>query len=358
MKILVAPLDWGLGHASRCVPIIETLLESGVEVILGTCGPLKNFFKEAFPQLQQVELPSYGIEYPTHGYQMPAWILSQLPRLHKIIDKEHQQVESYVSSLGINAIISDNRFGAYSTKIPSVYLTHQLRIAFPFASRFLEIIGVQFHSTKISNFTEVWVPDIEEFPGYAGRLSHQKIQKKCRYIGPLSRFYNISSKTPSKSFRFLGMVSGVEPMRTRLEEKLLNAFQSLSGEHALILGKPSDGLNTKKIGNVTLFSHLPKNEFYNLVKSSEYFISRPGYSTIMDQVFLGSNCLFIPTPGQTEQVYLGKILSKSKYARVIEERNLNKDTLESIFEGTPLRLPNINSKLLKDTISEFLEHNQ
>lgn len=359
MKVLVAPLDWGLGHATRCVPIIETLLKNGVEVVLGTCGSLKHFYSDAFPSLQQVDLPSYGIVYPTHGFQMPAWILSQLPRLHSIIEEEQRCVENLVSTLGISAVISDNRFGAYSKRVPSVYITHQLRIAFPFASRFLETIGVHFHAAKMLKFSEIWIPDLEEFPGFAGRLSHQKLHRPCHYIGPLSRFMNIAGNekipSPEKRYRFLGMVSGVEPMRTKLETLLRETFAKIPGEHALLLGKPSSSIEKERCGNVTLFSHLSKEKFQNLVQESEYFISRPGYSTIMDQSFLGSNCLFIPTPGQTEQIYLGKILAKFKYARVVEERNLNAEYLASAFEGPIYRLPKSNLGLLENTISAFME---
>lgn len=359
MKILIAPLDWGLGHATRCVPVIEAFLEAKAEVIIGSCANLKSFFAEAFPQLEQVELPSYGIEYPTHGYQMPAWLLSQLPRLQKIVKEEHKIVESIVESQKIDVVFSDNRFGAYSTKVPSVYMTHQLRIAFPFASRFLEGFGVRFHAEKMSKFSEIWVPDLPDFPGFAGRLSHEKINKPCRYIGPLSRFLEISKTEKPKAnienqFCFLGMVSGVEPMRTHLENLLLEAFQKLPGKHALLLGKPEIKEIVEK-GNVVLYPHLSKEKFRELVLSAKYFVSRPGYSTIMDQAVLGANCLFVPTPGQTEQIYLSKIISKFRYARVMKESKLSAESLEEAFAGSVYRLPFADSSLLKKAVFEFME---
>lgn len=362
MKVLVAPLDWGLGHATRCVPVIEAFLRAGAEVSLGVCANIAPFYKEVFPELKQFHVPSYRITYPKHGYQMPAWILSELPRIMKVGRQEHAIAESLVKSEHFDIIFSDNRFGFYSTKAKSIYMTHQLRIAFPRVAKIFEYVGVKFHQRRMAKFSELWIPDMPAYPGLAGRLSHlseknkmPKFFDKCtlRYVGPLTRFNETHLvQNPEKKFRFLGVVSGAEPMRTRLENRLREAFKAIPGEHALLLGKPGSDL-VEKDGNITVFQHLPTQQFAELVQSSEYFVSRPGYSTVMDQAVLGANCLFVPTPGQTEQVYLGKILSKSHYARSLEESRLTAENLLQAFNGEVRTLPNQSKQnLLEEAIKQ------
>lgn len=359
MKVLVAPLDWGLGHATRCVPIIRSFLDIGAEVSLGVCGNISSFYKDVFPELKQFRIPSYRIVYPKHGYQMPAWILTELPRILKVVAVEHAVAESLVRRENIDLIVSDNRFGFYSETAKSIYMTHQMRIAFPGMTRIFETVGVKFHQRQMAHFSEVWVPDVPEFPGLAGRLSH--LDKKnetgdffanrlLRYVGPLSRFSSQNVETLPKKFKFLGVVSGAEPMRTRLERRLRQVFKEIPGEHAIILGRP-ELTEVKKEGNITLFPHLSIKPFAEVVAESECFISRPGYSTVMDQAVLGANCIFVPTPGQTEQVYLGKILDKSNFAHKLDEHELTAKKLLEIFESEQRKLPNLGQhNLLQEAI--------
>jgi len=358
MKVIVAPLDWGLGHATRCVPVIRELLHAGAEVHLGVCGNIAPFYKDVFPELKQHRVPSYRIKYPKHGYQMPAWILKELPRILKVVATEHAIAESLVEREQFDVVFSDNRFGFYSERAKSIYMTHQLRIAFPGVAQMFETVGVKFHQRQMANFSEVWVPDVPEFPGLGGRLSHLKNEagtffeeRPLRYVGPLSRFVETAETT--KTFKFLGVVSGAEPTRTNLELRLRNVFHEISGEHALLLGKPGSN-EIVKDGNITVFPHLSTEPFAELVKSSEYFVSRPGYSTVMDQAVLGANCLFVPTPGQTEQVYLGKLLKNSKFARSLEESRLTARNLLEAFEGEPYKLPKPEKlNLLQKNVEEL-----
>lgn len=362
MKVLVAPLDWGLGHATRCVPVIKEFLRVGAEVHVGVCGNIAPFYKDAFPGLKQHRIPSYRIMYPKHGYQMPAWVLTELPRILKVVAVEHAIAESLVERENFDVVFSDNRFGFYSEHAKSIYMTHQLRIAFPGVTRVLESVGLKFHQKQMANFNEVWVPDVPGYPGLGGRLSHLNAKnetgtffkdRKLRYVGPLSRFENMVESS-QKKFKFLGVVSGAEPTRTNLELRLRKVFREIPGEHALLLGKP--GLNEiVKDGNITVYPHLSTEPFAELVKSSECFVSRPGYSTVMDQAALGANCLFVPTPGQTEQVYLGKLLKNAKYARSLEESRLTAENLLKAFEGDPWRLPvSEHSNLLQQAVGSLV----
>ncbi len=360
-NVLVAPLDWGLGHASRCVPVIEAFIQAGTNVILGCTELTGQFFKGLFPNLHRVELPSYGIVYPNCGFEMPFWLLRELPRLRRVIQEEHKCTERLVQSENIQIIFSDNRFGCYSTSAYSVYMTHQMRIAFPGIFKIAEPVGEYLHSVWQRRFSEVWIPDFEEFPGLAGKLSHPFVAS-CyphRYVGSLSRFSlhtrENELKNLSKKYRFLGIVSGVEPQRTRFENKLKQMFAQVPGNHALLLGLPGKNEMPIQNGNVTIFNHLPTDAFSKVVFESEYVISRPGYSTVMDQTVLGSNCLFVPTPGQTEQEYLAKTLSSAGFAQSVSERKLSAEFLRRFAQEPARRLPNSQGNFLYDSVQKVLE---
>ena len=191
MKVLVAPLDWGLGHATRCVPIVREFLRAGAEVELAVVKANANFFREVFPDLRQRLAPSYNIVYPKHGYNMALWLLKNSMHLNSVMRYEHHFAEEMVERHGYDVLFSDNRFAFYSKKALSIYMTHQRRIAFPRAFAAFERIGVMWHANIMRKFDEVWVPDLEIYPGYAGSLSHSGAtpgEKPMRYVGTLSRF--------------------------------------------------------------------------------------------------------------------------------------------------------------------------
>lgn len=374
VKVLIAPLDWGLGHAARCEPIIWAFRAAGAEVSVGVSGQNSEFFKKACPDVKQFELPSYRIVYPKIGAFMPLWLLSKSSEMHQIIQEEHKQIEALVQKEDFQIVLSDNRFGAWSSRAFSIYMTHQLRISFPKMFRHAELLGEKFHAKLVSPFNEIWVPDTQEAFGLAGKLSHAHWKKhNLRYVGALSRFAtleenflpksleNSSSKIDLQNFNhfdFLGVVSGVEPARSRLENKLFEIFSHIDGHHAILQGLPNEEETPLEKGNVTFFPHLPTEKFRALVRRSKYFVSRSGYSTVMDQCFLGSNCLFIPTPGQTEQEYLAKMLQRKGFARRIKEHNLSAKSLVNAFRGEPRKLPRGDSSKLYQAVREALENSQ
>lgn len=343
MKVLVAPLDWGLGHATRCVPVVKEFIRNGAEVELAVVPANAAFFREVFPEVRQRIAPGYNIVYPKHGFNMALWLLKKSSHLNAIIRYEHRYAEEMVERHGYDIVFSDNRFGFYSRKAYSIYMTHQRRIAFPQAFAVLEGIGIRWHKSLMKHFDEVWVPDIEEFPGYAGTLSHvDGSPVPLQYVGLLSRFADSDAKTisdcgseTSKASEsgpsILAIVSGVEPARTRFEKDLRETLAQIPGNHVMILGKPQSGVHTWTEGNIEFHSHLPTEEFSRAVKKADWVISRGGYSTIMDMAYLGARCIFVPTPGQYEQVALAKDLASAGYAVHIPAQDLSAGALEKAF---------------------------
>ena len=358
MKVLVAPLDWGLGHATRCVPVIREFLKQGAEVELAVVRSNASLLRGIFPELRERLAPSYNIVYPKHGYNMGLWLVKNGAHLRSVMNFEHRFAEEMVSRYHYDVLVSDNRFGFYSRNAKSVYMTHQRRIAFPRVLSAFEPLGMLWHASVMKHFDEVWVPDLPDFPGYAGTLSHvTKAPVPVKYVGALSRFSEMPSEKAAsskdfKSYRFVAVVSGVEPARTRFENLLRKTLAKIPGRHAIVLGKPSVGVKRSCEGNVDLFTHLPDAEFAEVIRSAQWVVSRGGYSTVMDMAVLGAKCIFVPTPGQYEQIILARDLSREGYAVAIDESKFSIETLlAAISEKENVALPKPNDNdLLKNAV--------
>ncbi len=340
MKILVAPLDWGLGHATRTIPIVREFLSQGHSVDLAVSGKMSALYRGEFPDLAQIEIPGYGIRYPQRGFEMPFWLFANYRRILKVNRREHEIAESLARERGYDMIFSDNRFGFHATGAKNIYMTHQLRIAFPGPFSVFESLGVAWHRRRMQKFDEIWVPDYAEFPGLAGKLSHVRYSgrfaEKVKFIGPQSRFAkersSLAAERPERGFDLLAILSGPEPMRTSFENLVLQAFAKIPGNHAVVRGLPGNGELPVAPPNVTLYNHLETEAFAKTVKSAKTIVSRPGYSTVMDLECLGAKCIFVPTPGQTEQVYLGESLQKNGVAKLLLQKDLSARKLWETIE--------------------------
>jgi len=311
MKILVCPLNWGLGHATRCIPIIQKLLAEKNEVIIAADGSPLQLLRQEFPSLRWIEFPSYKVQYSSKNSQI-ATILKWLPFILYGIVKEHYWLKKIIAQEHFDKVISDNRFGLWNRKIHSIYITHQLMIKMPRNNKMLEWIAWKLHRFIIQNYNECWIPDTENAPGLSGDLAHKyPLPNNAKFIGPISRFQNLPYIPSQKKFEVVVIVSGLEPQRTLFEQKMIQLHKENSYQTLIIQGQPQQKITTQKIGNITLISHLPAIEMASLLKNADKIFARSGYSTIMDLFTLNclSKAVFFPTPGQTEQIYLSEIHS-------------------------------------------------
>ena len=311
MKILVCPLNWGLGHATRCIPLIHSLVLEGHEVVLVSDGfPLQSL-RMHFPDLRVINFPSYSIKYSSGISQIFAMIWN-LPRIIYGIYNEHQWLKRLLKEEHFDQVISDNRFGMWAKGTHSIYMTHQLMIKMPKGMKFLEPLVRLIHRSFINKYDECWIPDNEGPDNLSGDLSHKyPLPKNAKFIGILSRFDILDSDEIDITYDTVAILSGVEPQRSLFEHELIKQFQR-SGQKALIVcGQPSSDERTYHVGDVTLISHLCDHDLAATLRGATKIISRSGYSTIMDLKTLGcfDKAELIPTPGQTEQEYLSKIHS-------------------------------------------------
>lgn len=314
-RILICPLDWGLGHATRCIPIIHLLLQKNIEVVVGGNGSSLALLKKEFPELTFIELPGYNIQY-TNGSLALKLFLST-PKIFTAIKKEHDQLEKIIREKKIDLVISDNRFGLWNKQVRTIFITHQLMIKAPIGERLLYRINRYY----IRKFNECWIPDLAGRPNLAGDLSHPyPLPANAFYIGPLSRFSllkKVSAKPlfPLKStYHVMVIISGPEPQRQLFENIILKQALTIPLNFLIVRGVTETKQTAETRNNLDIVSHLPTVEMQEAILSSAVIVSRSGYSTIMDLSALKKKAIFIPTPGQTEQEYLAQLCMKKQYA--------------------------------------------
>ena len=304
-KILVAPLNWGLGHATRCIPVIEALENHGYEPILASDGIALALLKKEFPHLTALELPAYHIEYTKKGVFFKLKVFKLLPRMLKAIRDEKRVVRQIIKDHNIEGIISDNRLGARSKSVPCAFITHQLNVL----TGTTTFITTPLHQRFIKKYNECWVPDIEHAPNLSGKLGHSyESFLKLKYIGPLSRLYK---KPVEKKYDLMVILSGTEPQRTQLELKLRQELLHFSGKVLFVRGVIEQEAEVIEEGNITFYNYMNSGALEQAFNESEIVLCRSGYSTIMDLAQMGKKAFFIPTPGRYEQEYLAKKLKKS-----------------------------------------------
>ncbi|HRI60422.1 MAG TPA: glycosyltransferase [Saprospiraceae bacterium] len=320
-RILVAPLNWGLGHVARCIPLIQALRRMGAEVLLASDGGALRLLKAEFPQLPAYDLPSYRIRYESPN--MVRNIAWQLPRIVYAIRSEQWATEKLVREHDIHGIISDNRYGCFSTKANSVILSHQLHLRIP--NRFLEWTANHVLHQALRKFDAIWAPDVAEEPNLSGELSHGEpdVHPNVRFIGPLSRLHPDGCES---EYDVAIVLSGPEPQRTFLEQRLLEQAMLLPQKFIFIQGKTRAKEHYYVAENVELVSYLTSQELNEVLLASEIIVCRSGYSSIMDLAALGKKALLIPTPGQTEQEYLADHFARQNTFLVQKQEEIDLET--------------------------------
>ncbi len=336
-RILVAPLNWGLGHATRCIPIINALLENNFEPILASDGIALDLLKKEFPHIKTIELPSYNISYSKKGNHLKLKLLKDSPSLIKAIKAEKKLIKKLVEDYKIDGIISDNRFGVHDKSVPSVYLTHQLNVL----SGTSTWLSSKMHQKIIKIFDECWVPDFENDPNLSGKLGHLKNSNlNLKYIGPLSRFTKLNCDLV---YDLMVLLSGPEPQRTYLETKLFEDLKEYNGTILFINGVIEEQQTIAKKDNMTIYNFMTSVELEKAINQSSIVLSRSGYTTIMDLSKLEKKAFFIPTPGQFEQEYLAKRLDESGYVPFCNQEDFKIEMLKRIDSYNGLKYVDNNT---------------
>ncbi|MFN0081479.1 MAG: glycosyltransferase family protein [Ferruginibacter sp.] len=352
-RVLVAPLDWGLGHATRCVPVIQQLIHAGFEVLIAAEKKAAILLRQEFPSLTIIPLPGYRISYAKSRLFFSLKILSQVPKILKAIKAEHKWLQQIIKDYRIDIVISDNRYGLYNKAVTSIFITHQLRIET--GNAFTNSVVQKINYRLIKKFSACWVSDKKGEKNLAGKLSHPKPMPDIdlKYIGVLSRCRKEENK---KNIELLIVLSGPEPQRTTLENILLAQMKECSFKIVLVRGLPGamqQLLSQNKL--IEIYNHLPAEKLNSLIQSAKIVIARSGYSTIMDLAVLQQPAILIATPGQTEQEYLAKYLADKKYCQAAQQQGFNLAKQLNLFKkNEPLGFPLLENNELKEAINSLL----
>ena len=323
MRILVCPLDWGLGHAGRCVPLIRALLAAGHTVRLAAAGGALRLLRSAFPELAWHELPGYRVRYSRSAILLLPSLLVQAPAYLHGLRSEARRLQNLLAKHPCDLVISDGRYGLRASGVPSILVTHQIAMRAPAwpGKGWAEWALLWLNLKAIARFDRVWIPDWPGGLSLAGALAGpQELGGNREWIGPLGRFtppgsgsQSVGSQSACPHIDVAAVISGPEPQRTLFEAELRAALAGIGGTRILVRGqpgKPGPGLADLRKGELNVFDHLPGDELARVFAGAETVIARSGYTTVMELAVLGTAAaVLVPTPGQTEQEYLVEHLS-------------------------------------------------
>ena len=359
-SVFVSPLNWGLGHASRDLPIIRELLNRGHEVTIGASGNALAFLKKECPECSFITFEDYPIPQNNGKIFLPTYT-AYIPILIQAYLTERRKAEKIFAKNSFDLIISDSRSGVFSPDIPSLQITHQLHQSLPLIAWPLELLGVYVQADAFSKFTKILVPDNPPDRGaLAGKLSKTFVPALADQVNYCGILASVRKEPVRKDIDYLVVISGMEPQRTALEKILLKQVPALPGKKVVLLGKPAaDQVTTLDDGTI-VYSFISGAEKSHLMSRAKFIICRSGYTSMMDIAEAGiKNGLFIPTPGQWEQEYLsryyedeGWFYSHSQYGL-----RLPRDTAKTEgFTGFPA-MPKTDEnvrRLYRTVLSEYL----
>lgn len=352
MRVLVAILDWGLGHATRSIPVIAELQRHGCTVLVAGSGDSLSLLREEFPNLSFFELPGYAPRYPTRSSMV--WTMAkQVPRFARTILAEHRVIEEIVTGQRIDRIISDNRYGCWSACIPSAFITHQSNVLMPKRFGFLRPFVRMMTTRFINRFTECWIPDFPAEDSLAGKLGvvdGLQLNIRIRHVGSLSRFaYRRTTVTPE--IDILTILSGPEPQRTILENIVMPQLKTSGLSFRMVRGLVGPPYASE---DPRIVNFLTTRELQLWIESARIIVARSGYSTVMDMKALGKKVIFIPTPQQTEQEYLAQRLMSAGVACYMSQEKFDlKTAVEKTATFTGFD-PASKNTLLAGVVSDFL----
>ncbi len=364
-RILFAVLNWGLGHATRSIPVIRALQKAGASVVLASDGDALQVLKRAFPKVETRELPGYNIRYGRKNSLVA--IYGQVPHVIRTVSREHRILRSWHKEEVFDGVVSDSRFGMWLSDVPSAFIGHQIAVLPPKPFQAFHMTAFGVHKQIIRPFSDWWLPD-DPTLRLAGDLLHRfplpkhnsPRSPRVNWIGVLSRFsgesrpYGFLDNRLNTHEPFIAAVlSGPEPQRSMLQEALMAVAPKLPYPLWIVEGRPG-GQEFKTLPNIKIIPFLDGPDLQHLLRSAEVVISRSGYSSLMDYVVLGiSKLVLVPTPGQTEQEHLGQNWRNHNRAAVCLQHNITHlpEYLSQAQKCAPLPF---NDELLSHTVHQWL----
>ncbi len=360
-SVLVSPLNWGLGHATRDIPIIRELLHFGHEVTVAATGNALLSLRREFPACRFIDAPDYPAPYDT-GNLLLIRLLMSLPAMLTLLAAERRCVAKIVAQDRYDLIISDSRPGMYSDTVPSLFMTHQVHYHLPFAIWPAEILGLGMNRVLFDKFRRVIVPDNPPGPmALAGKLSHPVLASSYPHLYFSGILATARTMDLPQDLDYLFIISGPEPQRTIFERIVLPRLGSLPGTKVVLLGSPAGAGTRSPDPETTIISYASTEEKIALLNRAKFIVCRPGYTTMMELAEIGKrHALFVPTPGQTEQEYLSDYYRKQGwfFSQAQDRLDLPRDIAAAAgFAGFPEMPATAGNarRLYEEVLSAYVE---
>jgi UDP:flavonoid glycosyltransferase YjiC (YdhE family) len=367
LKILVSPLDWGLGHASRMIPVIRGLKRQGHRIILGGSGRSLELLRKTFPDCEWVILPSRPVKQGAGRFSFIG-LIGQIPHIWLDALRENWLLRKLIEKYRIDAVISDNRYGLYNREVFSIFVTHQVSPKLPVGTGWLEYLLYRIIRNRIMKFNRCWIPDFEDADkSLAGDLCHRfPLPPNAVYIGLLSRFTesipDVNTLIPGDYPGIVAVMSGPEPQVSSFEKILCRRIAE-TGKNAFFvrgLRGISRSFPCQQAFHIRFEPHLEDTAFRNMLMNAETIICRAGYTGISDLVALGLPAILVPSPGQSEQEYLAKRFLKGDRFTVLFQHQLKKaDFLkDQHIQKAKLVSEKVNLYFLQDLERKYSDYYQ
>lgn len=352
--MLLSPLDWGLGHTSRCIPIIQELIQLNCNVWIACNTKQKALLEQEFPSLTYINLQGYNQKYAKKRWLTLARIVFSLPMILIKVKRENRWLRSFLEQHPVSAVISDNRFGLYSGKVPTVFITHQLGVKTGLG-KWIGRVTQSWNYHYIEKFSCCWVPDYKGEKAIAGDLSNPSRLPgiPVHFAGILSRFQPCPA--PAKNGNVLIIISGPEPQRTIFENIILRDLQSHPGKVVLVRGLPGTTETIQVPAGVTVYNHANAITLNKLICDAEIIISRSGYTTVMDIFKLRRKYIMVPTPGQPEQEFLGVYLHAKQLAYSVSQPSFSLSKELTAVNSFSFRFINDSMEDYKFVVRDFVK---
>ena len=317
MKIFFPVLNWGLGHASRSLPLIKKYIDEGHEVLPASDGEALAMLRHELKDHLVLQLPGYGIQYSSRF--MPYNMLKYGPGMLRTMKAEHELTKAIVQKHQVDCIISDNRYGCYHTTVPSALITHQLQVFT--GQKLLDVYIRRQIRSWFKNFSEIWVPDQAPPVNITGDVSGIDTNPIPKYyLGIISE---LQSQPSAGKFDAVAVLSGPEPQRTHFEQIIIKQLSALDGNFAIVRGLPELDEPVREEENLVIYPFLSRTALSDLLNETEIVIARSGYTTLMDLAKTGHKAILCPTPGQYEQIYLADRLDHLDQCVYIRQEHID-----------------------------------
>jgi len=289
-RLLIAPLNWGMGHTFRLIPLLGIWKKQGNKIFMAVSETQKEILHRYFAdEIEYLKLEDYPFSFSAEKTILKANFssLQKLFRNHKI---DYKHCEEYVKKHQIDVVISDHRYGFYSQKVTSIFLTHQTQL--PINNGFIQRIHLRL---ICKHFQEVWLYDNENRALSGNLTKHDFLKIPAKFIGIHSRF---SEPTEKDAELIVAIISGPKPYN----QLLLKAVEKISE----IQKRRIYCVTNLEVEGKFLQKVKPQKQD-EVISRATTIISHMGYTTLMDLLFLKpKKCFLIPSPHQLEQEYLAE----------------------------------------------------